>query len=205
MAIWVSRRDVIIGIISFWRILSVPFDQWVPFASVTISFATILVTALLLGRQIKQMEHERNALAILEAIDRLADPDVVEVFRRLDGVDARYGSDEDIARAYPDSDDAKSLAVVGQYVETVACLARRGVLDPSLIVDAVGLMLRTRWTTIRPFVMRLRRHYDNPYMFENFEWLAKYSAWWKDTPRPPKDPNYKPDQFAAAGGDHMFV
>lgn len=172
--------------------------------SVTISFATILVTALLLGRQIKQMEHERNALAILEAIDRLADPDVVEVFRRLEGVDARYESDEVIATAFPNSEDAKSLAVVGQYVETVACLARRGVLDPSLLVDAVGLMLRTRWATIRRFVMRLRRHYNNPYMFENFEWLARYSAWWKDTPRPPKDPNYKPDQFAATG-DHMFV
>jgi hypothetical protein len=172
--------------------------------SVTISFATILVTALLLGRQIKQMEHERNALAILEAIDRLADPEVVEVFRRLEGVDARYASDRDILERFQDSDDAKSLAVVGQYVETVSCLARRGVLDPSLIVDAVGLMLRTRWATIRPFVLRLRECYHNAYMFENFEWLAKYSAWWKDTPRPAKDPNYKPTQFAGIE-DHMFV
>lgn len=172
------------------------FDQWLPLVSVTISFATILVTALLLGRQVKQMEHERNALAILEAIDRLADPDVVEVFEQLDRVNERYDTDGDILKLYPSSKDAKSLAVVGQYVETVACLARRGVLDPSLLVDAVGLMLRTRWATIRPFVSRLRHCYDNAYMFENFEWLAAYSAWWKDTPRPAKDPNYSPNQFA---------
>ncbi len=172
------------------------FDEWLPLTSVTISFATVLVTALLLGRQIKQMEHERNALAILESIDRLADPDVVEVFEHLEGVNERYDTDGDILQRYPSSKDAKSLAVVGQYVETVACLARRGVLDPSLLVDAVGLMLRTRWATIRPFVLRLRRCYDNAYMFENFEWLAQYSAWWKDTPRPAKDPNYSPNQFA---------
>ncbi len=180
------------------------FNEWLPLTSVTISFATVLVTALLLGRQIKQMEHERNALAILEAIDRLADPDVVEVFEHLQNVDDRYATDDDILQRYPSSQDARSLAVVGQYVETVACLARRGVLDPSLLVDAVGLMLRTRWMTVRPFIMRLRRCYNNAYMFENFEWLARYSAWWKETPRPAKDPNYSPMQFANTD-DHMLV
>ncbi len=192
----VLGSDGIIGLVFNVEDFAVLFEQWLPLISVTISFATILVTALLLGRQIKQMEHERNALAILEAIDRLADPDVVEVFEQLERVNERYETDGDILKLYPSSKDAKSLAVVGQYVETVACLARRGVLDPSLLVDAVGLMLRTRWATIQPFVLRLRRCYDNAYMFENFEWLATYSAWWKDTPRPAKDPNYSPNQFA---------
>ena len=150
------------------------------------------------------MDHERNALAILEAIDRLTDPEVISVFMRLRGVNERYPDDQAILQTYAASTDAQSLEVVGQYVETIACLARRGVLDPSLIVDAVGLMLRTRWAAIRPFVARLRVCYDNPYMFENFEWLVSYSAWWKDTPRPPKDPNYSPTQFAPAG-DHINV
>jgi hypothetical protein len=75
-------------------------------------------------------------------------------------------------------------------------LARRGVLDASLIVDAVGFMLRFRWNTILPFVERLRRVRKNDYLFENFEWLAMYSVWWKDTPRPARDPNYDPAQFA---------
>ncbi|MBV8246054.1 MAG: DUF4760 domain-containing protein [Candidatus Eremiobacteraeota bacterium] len=178
-------------------------EQWIALSSVIIAFITVLFTTFMLSRQIKQMEHERNALAILEAIDRLADPEVVAVFENLEGVDARYASDDEILARYPTSADAHALAIVGQYVETVACLARRGVLDPSLIVDAVGLMLRTRWKTVAPFIMRLRRCYDNEFMFENFEWLAKYSAWWKDVPRP-NEPNYSPTQFPSTD-THMPV
>jgi hypothetical protein len=86
---------------------------------------------------------------------------------------------------------------VAQFIETVACLARRRVLDPSLLVDAVGLHLRGRWNDIRTFVERRRRVEDNPYILENFEWLAMYSMWWKNTPRPRFDRNYDPRQFAA--------
>jgi hypothetical protein len=73
------------------------------------------------------------------------------------------------------------------------------VLDPSLLVDAVGWMLRSRWATIQLFVEHWRRYNNNEYLFENFEWLAQYSDWWKDIPRPPGDPNYKPDQFKRKG------
>lgn len=94
------------------------------------------------------------------------------------------------------------MVLVAQYVETVACLSRRRVLDASLLVDAVGFMLRSRWNTILPFVERWRRVCDNEYLFENFEWLAVYSTWWKETPRPPHDLNYDPNQFA---GIHFKV
>jgi hypothetical protein len=79
-------------------------------------------------------------------------------------------------------------------METVACLARREVLDASLIVDAVGHMIRARWKALEPFIARRRRLESNEYIYENFEWLAKYSAWWKDVPRP-NHPNYSPTQF----------
>jgi hypothetical protein len=57
-------------------------------------------------------------------------------------------------------------------------------------------LLRNRWETIRPFIERYRSAEHNPYVYENFEWLARYSAWWKDVPRP-KHPNYDPHQFEA--------
>ena len=57
-------------------------------------------------------------------------------------------------------------------------------------------MLRSRWNSILPFVERWRRVRNNEYLFENFEWLARYSTWWKDIPRPPHDSNYDPQQFA---------
>ena len=140
------------------------------------------------------MERERNALAILDAIDRLSDEKMVRVFAELQGVEGRYPTDEALAQHYPNSEDEASLTAVGQYVETVACLARREVIDASLIVDAVGLMLRTRWKIIRGFVRHLRRFYGNDYMFENFEWLARYSEWWKEIPRP-RHPNYDPKRL----------
>ncbi len=171
------------------------FDQIAPIASLLIAFATVIFTTLMLSRQVRQMEHERNALAILQAIDRLTSAPIIHVFTRLRGVELRYPNDQAISERFAGSDDEESLAMVGQYVETIAALARREVLDPSLIVDAVGLMLRMRWALIREFVYHLRRYNDNPFMFENFEWLARYSAWWKETPRPARAPNYSESQF----------
>lgn len=173
------------------------FNQIVPIGSLLIAFVTVVFTTIMLARQVRQMEHERNAIAILQAIERLTSPHIVHVFSQLRGVDQRYTTDHDIRDRYEGSTDHESLNMVGQYVETIAALARRQVLDPSLIVDAVGLMLRTRWALIRDFVYRLRRIYDNPYMFENTEWLARYSAWWKEIPRPPGAKNYDESQFPA--------
>jgi hypothetical protein len=169
-------------------------------ASVVVSLVALGLSTLLLTRQNKQIEHERNALAILDAIARLTDPAIVEAFARLEGIGERYPDDEIVRSTFDGSPDDHALVLVAQYVETVACLARRRVLDASLLVDAVGFMLRTRWNSILPFVARLRRVRDNEYLFENFEWLAKYSTWWKDTPRPPHDRNYDPKQF----GDLTF-
>jgi hypothetical protein len=164
-------------------------------ASVVVSLVALGLSTVLLTRQNKQLEHERNALAILEAIGRITDPAIGSAFAQLEGLDQRYPDDETIRREYAGSTDEQALLLVTQYVETVACLARRRVLDASLLVDAVGYMLRTRWNTIRPFVVRLRRVRGNRYLFENFEWIAMFSAWWKDTPRPPNDPNYDEKQF----------
>ncbi|HYL26306.1 MAG TPA: DUF4760 domain-containing protein [Candidatus Nitrosotalea sp.] len=164
-------------------------------ASVVVSLLALGLSSVLLTRQNKQLEHERNALAILDAIGRLTDQTIGSAFAQLECIADRYPDDESIRGVYPGSADEQAMLLVGQYVETVACLARRRVLDASLLVDAVGFMLRSRWETIRPFVVRLRRVRANEYLFENFEWLATYSAWWKDTPRPPRDANYDPNQF----------
>ncbi|HKU67999.1 MAG TPA: hypothetical protein VJP85_09500 [Candidatus Baltobacteraceae bacterium] len=166
-------------------------------ASVGVAVLAMVFTSLLLARQVRQMEHERNALAILEAIERLTDPRVIETFERLRTIDERYPTDADLMAKYPGSKDEHDVLVVAQFVETVACLARRRVLDPSLLVDASGRAMRQRWGSIRNFVARLRALEQNEYILENFEWLAMYSAWWKDTPRPRFDRNYHPQQFAA--------
>jgi hypothetical protein len=165
-------------------------------ASVVVSLVALGLSTLLLTRQNKQIEHERNALAILDAIARLTDPKIVEAFAQLEGIGARYSDDETLRRDFSGSSDDQALVLVAQYVETVACLTRRRVLDASLLVDAVGFMLRSRWETIRSFVERLRRVRNNEFLFENFEWLVMYSSWWRDTPRPPNDQNYDPRQFA---------
>ena len=163
--------------------------------STTVAILALIFTTLLLARQARQMEHERNAMAIMMAIERLTEPDIVAVFRRLRDVDARYPNDTDIAERYRDSEDDHDFLAVGAYMETVACLARRDVLDPSLLVDAIGYSIRARWASVKTFVDRRRALENNPYILENFEWLACYSDWWKDVPRPKGAKNYKPDQF----------
>lgn len=164
--------------------------------SVVVAILALVLTSLLLARQARAMEHERNAMAILDAIERVTDERMVAIFDRLADVNERYPTDEDIRLRYHGSEDERDFLGVAQFIETVACLARRRVLDPSLIVDAVGLPIRARWASIKDFVERRRRAQDNPYILENFEWLAMYSAWWKDTPRPRFERNYNPRQFA---------
>jgi hypothetical protein len=165
-------------------------------ASVVVSLLALGLSTVLLTRQNRHLENERNALAIIDAIGRLTDPVIVHAFAELEGIARRYPDDESISTSFDGSPDDHALVLVAQYVETVACLARRRVIDASLLVDAVGFMLRLRWNALRPFVTRLRRVRGNEYLFENFEWLALYSAWWKDEPRPPGDKNYDPKQFA---------
>ena len=169
-------------------------DTIIPIVSLLIAFSTVVVTALLMHRQAREMAHERNALALLEAIDRLTSPELVQAFEQLRDVNSRYSSDDDFLAHYPGSADYKANLIVGQFMETVACLARREVLDASLIVDAVGHMIRTRWALLADFIRRRRRLENNEYLYENFEWLARYSDWWKDIPRP-RHPNYSPTQF----------
>lgn len=164
--------------------------------SVVIAGAALFVSTFMLARQNRHLEHERNALAILEAINRLTDATAMAAFEGLEGVHQRYPTDEDILSRYDDSDDDRALLLVAQYFETVATLARRRVLDASLLVDAIGYMIRVRWGTIREFIYHLRRVRGNEYIFENFEWLAMYSAWWRETDRPPGDRNYDENQFA---------
>lgn len=164
-------------------------------SSVLVSLVALALSTVLLTRQNRHMENERNAVALLDAIGQLTDPAIIAAFAQLEGIGERYPSDEAVAQNFESSSDDHALLLVAQYVETVACLARRRVLDASLIVDAVGFMLRSRWSTVRPFVERLRRVRGNEFLFENFEWLAMYSVWWKDVPRPPGDANYDPEQF----------
>jgi hypothetical protein len=173
----------------------VTLEQILAGASVVVALLALGLSTTLLTRQNKHLEHERNAIAILDAIGQLSDPAIIDAFAQLEGIAERYPDDATVRRDFEGSADDHALLLVAQYVETVACLARRRVIDASLIVDAVGFMLRSRWSTIVPFVERLRRVRGNEFIFENFEWLAMYSVWWKDTPRPRNDPNFDPKQF----------
>jgi hypothetical protein len=132
----------------------------------------------------------------MEAIERLTDPKIVAIFTHLVSVNERYSTDDDFVAKYYGSEDEADFSSAVTFVETVACLARRKVIDPSLVVDAVGLTIRRRWNAIRTFIERRRRIEDNPDILNNFEWLAMYSTWWKDIPRPPHEKNYDPRQFA---------
>src|SRR5579872_3694108 len=172
------------------------FDAVAPAASLIIAFATVVFTTLMLSRQVRQMEHERNALAIIEAIDRLSSPHMVRTFTQLRDVASRYPTDADIGERFPGSQDDNALTEVGQYVETIACLARRQVLDPSLLVDAVGVMLRARCALIRAFASHLPCYNQHVFKIENIEWLARSSGWWKGLPRPARAQNCSERQFA---------
>ncbi len=164
-------------------------------ASVIVAVVALVLTSALLSRQVRQMEHERNALAVMQAIERLTSDEVVDTFQRLRGIDERYPTHRLLLEQFSGSRDEHDIYIAAALMETIAALTRRGVLDPSLIVDSYGFGIRMHWLTIRDFTLRYRKALNNPDVFNNLEWLATYSAWWKDIPRPANEANYNPRQF----------
>ena len=88
----------------------------------------------------EQAARARTQRAGHSRCDRAADRshDRGKAFAQLEDIAERYPDEESIRTVFHASPDDRALVLVAQYVETVACLARRRVLDASLLVDAVG-------------------------------------------------------------------
>lgn len=91
-------------------------------ASVIVAVLALVFTTFLLSRQVRHMEHERNVLAMMQAIERLSDRAVVEAFGRLHGIDDRYPDDKAISERFAGSQDERYIYAVASFMETIAVL-----------------------------------------------------------------------------------
>ena len=73
-------------------------EQTFAAASVIVSLIALGLSSSLLTRQNKQLEHERNALAILDAIGRLTDSTIGLAFAQLEGIADRFPDDDSVRR-----------------------------------------------------------------------------------------------------------
>ena len=87
-------------------------EQYFAAASVVVSLIALGLSTVLLTRQNKQLEHERNALAILDAIGRLTDPAIVEAFAHLEGIEQRYPDDDAVRNRFDGSPEDRALVLV---------------------------------------------------------------------------------------------
>jgi len=59
--------------------------------------------------------------------------------------------------------------IVDTFFEGVGVLLKRKLADPELLYDL--FMVKTYWKKIEPVIEDLRQHFEEPKLFENFEYL----------------------------------
>lgn len=90
-------------------------------------------------------------------------------------------------------DRHKELLVAGTF-EKIGTYARHGLLDPVLMADYCGPLIRETWRKLEDcgFIELSRR--KSPYTYENFEFLYDAAMDWYDNEDPPFRTSRRPHQ-----------
>ena len=78
----------------------------------------------------------------------------------------------------------KEIYVAGMF-EKIGTYARHGLLDPILIADYCGPLIREMWHKLEDAGYFALRRRNNPYSFENFEFLYDAAMAWYENSDPP--------------------
>jgi len=65
------------------------------------------------------------------------------------------------------------MAMVGMYFEGVGVLLHKKLIDSNLTYDLLNTPIRLCWEKFKPASEGLRKQYNDPTIFEHFEYLYK--------------------------------
>lgn len=165
--------------------------------SSAVSATVILATVAVGYRQIRlagdQLAHLRSStqldgtmkiFAELEAPDFRAARLFVEKELEIRMQDERFRGDLLLSHQALEEGEHKELLVTRMF-EKIGTYARHGLLDPVLIADYCGPLIRAMWKKLEScgFMELVRR--KNPYAYENFEFLYDAAMDWYDNDDPP--------------------
>lgn len=150
-------------------------SEWVGALANVATLVVILVTA---GAAFVQLRHMRNANQIVAFIHirdllesaefRTAQAFIYHEFPK------RLADPHERKRALiaPPIDEYAALAKVGNVMEGLGLLVKRGMVDADLVCDYWAILVVRNWRTMAPSLFRARRDLETDALWENFEYLA---------------------------------
>jgi hypothetical protein len=165
--------------------------------SSAVSAVVILATVAVGYRQIRlagdQLAHLRSSTQLDGTMKIYAELETPEfrsarlfVARDLESrmQDARFRDELLLSYRSLEEGEHKEIVVTSMF-EKIGTYARHGLLDTVLIADYCGPLIREMWQKFEScgYMELLRR--NNPYIFENFEFLYDAAMDWYDNDDPP--------------------
>ena len=176
-----------------------PMLSWEALSAISGAVGTLIIAAtVLVGyRQIRlagdQLAHLRSATQLEGTMQAFAELDTAE-FRaarlfvenelaaRME--ETAFGEELNLAFHALDENVHKELLVT-QLFEKIGTYARHQLLDPVLIADYCGPLIREMWQKLESVGYIAVRRRNNPYSLENFEFLYDAAMKWYENDDPP--------------------
>jgi len=116
------------------------------------------IAALMVCRETMEAPETRRALGFIihELPKRLADP-------------AEYGK---LAEFPPTDPDYLAVMTVGNLLESIGTLVKRGMIEPDITCDYWAYLIATVWQRTAPITFAARKKTGAAALWENFEYLA---------------------------------
>ena len=118
----------------------------------------------------QQASETRQAQLFMQIFDSFHSRDAIENF--LDVMEMEWSDPEDYMRRYSAKKSRASMYVYGNYLEGIAVLVKRKLIDPEIIYDIHTTNITEFWEMYEPVIKYLRGKWGTPLFYSLVEYLA---------------------------------
>ena len=139
--------------------------------SAIVAAAGVLVGVFYYILDMRHQKQERKKDLVIELASKFVGKEFLEAFVNV--YDAEFRDYDEFARKYgklfSKSEVSISFMIMGNFFEQIGVLLRNRLIDSSLIDQLVPVVMV--WEKMKPFVEEARKVYDEPKLWEWFEYL----------------------------------
>ena len=139
--------------------------------SIVVASASIMLAAVYYVLQIRHQTRIRKTDLLTRLLSIYGSREHTEALMRVLALEFRDYND--FVRKYGPipslNPDTVAFRMISMFAEELGMLLRRGLIDPDMAysVFSVGIL----WEKLKPIVEGVRKHFDEPRLFEDFEYL----------------------------------
>ena len=139
--------------------------------SIIIAAASVVIGVVLSLNSRKQELETRQAELLMQLYNRYND---TEFRKAAHAIHSQIWDPQDFRAKYHDMDkydQIEPFSIVASFFEGVGVLAKRGLIDVSLIEDLLLIHTMVTWKKVEPIIQELRKLYGDQRTLRNFEYL----------------------------------